>query len=182
MYLEHLQAVLKKFDPTGTPNETTLIRYFWEGLRLFIRAQLAHQRRDLDVWEKVVEKVDVIEAKANLQPPFYIREIDSRCPKNHCPSAKRDKEDIYEEPCNKASKDKDKAKSHSSSSTNQPQTQTSKKDKRSCRGGHSATRINATKVAKKDKDKASKDLSHVICYTCKQKDHYAKKCPKKTKN
>ncbi len=27
-HLEHLQAVLKEFDPTGAPNEITLICYF----------------------------------------------------------------------------------------------------------------------------------------------------------
>ena len=37
-YLEHLQAMLKKFDPIGAPNETTVIRYFRKGLRPFIWA------------------------------------------------------------------------------------------------------------------------------------------------
>ncbi len=32
-HLEHLQAMLKKFDPTGAPNKTILIRFFREGLR-----------------------------------------------------------------------------------------------------------------------------------------------------
>ncbi len=41
-HLEHLQAVLKEFDPSGAPNETTLIRYFREGFRPSIRAQLDH--------------------------------------------------------------------------------------------------------------------------------------------
>ncbi len=36
-HLEHLQAVLKVFDPTGAPNKTTLIRYFRDGLRPSIR-------------------------------------------------------------------------------------------------------------------------------------------------
>ncbi len=58
-----------------------------------------------------MEKVGDIEAKANLQPSFYIREIDSRYSKSHYPSAKKDKEDIYRKPHNEASKDKDKAKS-----------------------------------------------------------------------
>ncbi len=79
--------------------------------------------------------------------------------------AKKDKEDTYWEPQNKASKDKNKAKSHNFSPANQPQTQASKKDKR-CRWGHPATKVNATKVTKKDKDKA-KDLSHVEYYTYK---------------
>ncbi len=41
--------------------------------------------------------------------------------------------------------------------------------------------VNATKVVKKDKDKA-KDLSHIKYYTCKQKDYYANKYPEKPKN
>ncbi len=68
----------------------------------------------------MVEKAGNAEAKANLQPPFYIREIDSRCPKSHRPLTK--KEDTYREPCDEASKDKDKVKSQTSSFANQSQT------------------------------------------------------------
>ncbi len=64
-----------------------------------------------------MEKVGDAEAKANLQPPFYVRDIDARCPKGHRPSAKKDKKNTYREPQNEASKDKDKAKSHSSSTS-----------------------------------------------------------------
>ncbi len=182
-YLEYLQAVLKEFDPTGAPNKTTLIRYFREGLRPSIRAQLDHWRRDLDAWEEVVEKAGDVEAKANLQPPFYVWEIDSRCPKCHRSLAKKDKEDIYWKPRDESSKDK--AKSQISSFANQPQTQTPKKDKYGCQGGHKghlATEVNVTKVVKKDKDKAPKNLSYVKYYTCHQKGHYANKCPGKSKN
>ncbi len=115
--------MLKEFDPTGAPNEITLIYHFREELRLSIRAQLDHRGRDLDAWEEVVEKAGDVEAKANLQPPFYVKEIDFRCPKDHRPSAKKDKKDTYRELQNEPSKDKDKAKSHSSSTcANQTQT------------------------------------------------------------
>ncbi len=124
----------------------------------------------------MAEKAGDIEAKANLQPPFYVREIDSKHPKGHRPSAKKDKEDTYQESCNEASKDKDKVKSQTSSSTNQPQTQAPKKDKRGCGGGQPVTGVNTTEVPKKDKDNTLKDLSHVKCYTCHQKDHYVNKC------
>ncbi len=112
-----------------------------------------------------MEKAGDVEAKANVQCPFYVRDIDARCPKGHRPSAKKDKEDTYREPCNEVSKDK--AKSQTSSSANQPQTQAPKKDKRGRqRGhrGHPATGVNATEVAKKDK--TPKDLSHIECYLC----------------
>ncbi len=177
--------MLKEFDPSGASNETTLIRYFQEGLRPSIRAQLDHRGRYLDGWEEVVENASDVEAKANLQPPFYVRNIDARCPKGHRLSAKKDKEDTYREPQSEASKDKDKAKSHSySTSANQLQTQAPKNDKRGRRGGHGedhvATGVNATKVAKNDQ--APKDLNHIECYTCPQKGHYATKCPDKPKN
>ncbi len=47
-HLEHLQAMLKKFDPIGAPNKTILICYFRERLRPSIRAQLDHREQDLD--------------------------------------------------------------------------------------------------------------------------------------
>ncbi len=131
-----------------------------------------------------MEKVDDVEAKANLQPLFYIRNIDVMCPKSHCLSARKDKKNTYRKPQNETSKDKNKAKSYSSStSTNQTQTHAPKKDKRSLCGGHRghpATRVNATEVIKKDK--VLEDLSHIECYTCHKKGHYATKCPNKPKN
>ncbi len=131
-----------------------------------------------------MEKAGDIEAKTNLQPPFYVKEIDFKCPKDHRLLAKKDKTDTYWEPQNKASMNNNKAKSHSSStSTNQPQTQASKKDKHGRRGGyegHPATEVNATKVVKKDK--TPKNLSHIKCYTCYQKGYYITKCSYKPKN
>ncbi len=127
-----------------------------------------------------MEKAGDTKAKANLQRSFYVKEIDAKCAKGYCLLVKKNKEDTYQHH-NKASKDKEMAKFHNSSSTNYLQTQAPKKDKHSCQRGHPATRVNAIKVVKKDKDKA-KDLGHVECYTCKQKGHYANKCPEKSKN
>ena len=65
-----------------------------------------------------------------------------------------------------SNKDKDKAKFHNSSFANQPQIRASKKDKCGCRESHPVTRVNVTRVTKKDKDKA-KNLNHVKYYTYK---------------
>ena len=76
----------------------------------------------------MVEKAGDIEAKANLQPPFYIRKIDSKCPKSYRPSVKKDKKDANWEYSNTASsKDNEKAKSHNLSFVNQLQAQVFKK-------------------------------------------------------
>lgn len=130
----------------------------------------------------MVKKANNIKAKTNLQLPFYIKEIDFRYLKDYCLLAKKDKKDTYWELCNKVSNnDKNKAKFYNFSSANQPQIYASKKIKCSHCGGHLATEVNITKVAKKYKNQA-KNLSHVKCYTCKQKSNYTNKCPKKSKN
>ena len=119
-------------------------------------------------------KVVDVEAKAGLQPHSMIREINSRYPKRHRPLVKKNKDNAYWEYRNELfNKDKEKTTSHPSSCANQPQTQASKKNTRHrSRRGHTATEVNATEVAKKNKDKA-KDLSHIKYYTYKQKSHYA---------
>lgn len=64
-----------------------------------------------------MKKADDVEVKANLQLLFYIREIDSRCPKDHLLLVKKNNKDIYWKPHNETSKDKDKAKPYNSSPT-----------------------------------------------------------------
>ena len=124
-----------------------------------------------------MKKAGNVEAKANLQPPFYVRGINSKCLKDHCPLEKKDKEDTYWKSHDKASKYKNKAKSYTLTFTNQPQTKAPKKNKHGCWGGHPATGVNATKVAMKEKDKVPKNLSHYH-----QKVYYASKSPDKPKN
>ncbi len=133
------------------------------------------------MWDKVVEKAVNEEAKARIQSPSKTKKIDSRYPKSYWSLDKKNKDDANQEHRDKVFKDKKKAKSHNSSFDNQPQIYVSKKHYRSWWGGYPATGVNVIKVIKKDKDKV-KDLSHIECYTCKQKGYYAKKCPKKSKN
>lgn len=81
-------------------------------------------------------------------------------------------------------KSKDKAMFHNVSCTNsQPQAQVFKKDKchKSRQRDHLGAGVYVTKVAKINKDKA-KNMSHIKCYTCKQKRYIINKCPKKLKN
>ncbi len=52
----------------------------------------------------MLEKVGDVEAKANLQPRFYVWEIDFRYPKGHCPLAK--KEDTDRDPAMRPPKTK----------------------------------------------------------------------------
>ena len=187
IHLEHLQAVLREFDSVAAPNKDTMIRYFREGLRPSIRAQLDVRDRDLDSWDKVVDKTVDVKAKASLQAPSGTRKIDSQCPQGQRPTKKEDKD----------SRDYEKNKSFQNPPTNalsngtqsSPTQPKKEQNSRSCRGGSRrqgqgqntpATGVNATAIKKdKDKDKDKKNLSNIECYTCKQKGHYANKCPEK---
>ena len=98
----------------------------------------------------MVEKTGDAKAKANLQPPFYIQEIDVRSPKGHRLLSKKDKENTQWKYRNEAPKDK--AKSQTSATTNQLQTQDSKKRHGGRQGNCLATGVNTTKTVKKKKD------------------------------
>ncbi len=132
----------------------------------------------------MVEKTVNAKVKVGLQPSSETREINSRCPKRYKPSVKKNKDNIYWKHRDKASnRNKKKAKFYNPLSANQPQTQASKKCQKSWQKSHLATRINATEVAMKYKDKEKvKNLSHIKYYICKQKSHYTNKCPEKSKN
>ena len=72
--------------------------------------------------DKVVEKIVNAKAKASLQLPSRIREINFRYPKRYKPLVKKDKDNAYWKQRDKTSnKDKKKAQSHNPSSfANQP--------------------------------------------------------------
>ena len=42
--------------------------------------------RENDSWEELVEKAIDVQAKANLQPPSFLREMDQRCPQGNRPA------------------------------------------------------------------------------------------------
>ena len=72
-----------------------MIQYFREGLRLFVRAQLDAQDRDLDSWEEAVKKTINTEAKALLQSSASTCNMNSGCLQGNRP-AKRDEKDSGE--------------------------------------------------------------------------------------
>ena len=69
-----------------------MIRYFREGLRLSIRAQLDVRGRELDFWEEAVKKVVNAEAKVLLQSFSNTRNIDSKCSQKNKPAKKEEKD------------------------------------------------------------------------------------------
>ena len=70
------------------------------------------------MWEEVIEKAGDVEAKANLQPLFYVCEIDFRSPQDHRLLSKKDQKNTQQEHHNEAPKKK--AQSQTSSTTHRP--------------------------------------------------------------
>lgn len=129
----------------------------------------------------MIKKAINKKAKVNLQLLSETKEIDFKYLRGYWLLVKKDKNNANQEYQDEISnKDKNKAIIYNSSFANsQPKIQTSKKYYRSQQGGNLATRVNITKVIKKNN---TKNLSHIKYYTYKQKDYYVKKCPKKLKN
>ena len=84
-HLEHVQSILQEFDKEGALEEFDLIWFFREGFRPSIKAQIEQRGREHDSWEELVKKAIDAEAKASLQPPSILREMDQRCPRGNQP-------------------------------------------------------------------------------------------------
>ena len=184
-HLEHLQAVLREFDPDSAPTGRIMIRCFLEGLKPFVRAQMDTRSRDLDFWEEAMEKAVNVEVKAMLQSFSITRNIYSKCPRGNRPARKEEKDSGGK------NKSTDSAPANTSSgkqtsSTQQTSSADPKKDHRrgprrrrgrgqDSRGQDSpATGVNA--IPKKEED-----LSQVECFHCRKKGHFANRCPQKKK-
>ena len=78
-YFEHLQSILLEYDPIAVPMEVTIVRYFEEGLKLSIKAEIDQDDSQLINYEELVAKAVRAEAKAGLRPSFYMQKTDLSC-------------------------------------------------------------------------------------------------------
>ena len=64
------------FDPAASPTKSTIVRYFEEDLKPFIKGKIDQDVTHLNNYEKLVAKRVKAETKAGLQPSFHIQESD----------------------------------------------------------------------------------------------------------
>ena len=177
-HLEHLQSILMEFDLAAAPTESTMVRYFEDGLKPFIKAEMDQDATHLNDYEELVAKAVRAEAKVSLQPSAYIRETDQQVLRGNRPTHtivnKVQTQGAMKDHCG----DKPKVKTSEPASTQdfEPSDKARRgrkrrqhKDKRD--STNPATEVNKAEVGKK------KDISEVKCYNCNKKGHFATKCP-----
>ena len=79
-YLKYLQSILLKFDAYEIPEKPTIIKYFQEGLRPSILAEMQQHNRELDSFEDTIQKAVDTKAKAAFRLCSTTRETDKHCP------------------------------------------------------------------------------------------------------
>ena len=82
-HLQHLQSILAEFDTVGAPDESTMIRYFREGLKPSIKVEMEQQDRASTSFEEMMQRAVNAEAKAGLRSSIMVWDTDSRCSRGH---------------------------------------------------------------------------------------------------
>ena len=173
---------------------STMVRYFEEGLKPSIKAEMDQDATHLDDYEELVAKAVRAEAKAGLQPSSYIRETDIQVLRGNRPAHTIVHKVWTQEAVSREARGKDPTSTLTSASNDLAPSDKARKnkkkkqyrDKRDSRESRdtSASVIIVTKVGEKKRRRKRKDLSDVTCYNCNKLGHYADKCPlpRKSKN
>ena len=165
-----------EFDPVATFTKSTMVRYFEEGLKLSIKAEMDQDATHLDDYEELIAKAVRAEAKAGLRPSSYVRETDIQVLRGsrpaHTTAHKVQTQGAMprgeDSKASKARKEKKKKQYKDRRDSKEPRDSTTP-----------ATGVNAAEVGdkKKKKKKKKRDASEVTCYNCNKLGHYADQCP-----
>ena len=75
-----------------------MIRYFREGLKLSIRAEIDKRGRELDSFGELVNKAKDAEARAALRPHAYARDTDQYYLRRNQPEPEKAKTESWKDP------------------------------------------------------------------------------------
>ena len=193
VHLEHLQSILLEYNPVGAPTKPTMLRYFREGLKPSILAELEHRDLELESFNQMVKKAVDAETKSALRPRSSTEEMDQHCSRGNRPAnSTKSQGSIMKDPRLEESKvrgiEAPSGPQHSESSKKawkKKKKEQRQRDRERQKGSTPATRINTAQTGepyqkKKKKhrsDKAPRDTSQVKCYNCQKMGHYATTCP-----
>ena len=177
-----------------------MVRYFEEGLKPSIKAEMDQDDSQLIDYEELVAKAVRAEAKAGLRPSSYVRETDLSCLRGNRP-AHTTAHKVQTQGAGKDHRGDDSKASKGSASTpasastqdSEPSDKAKKDKKKNWRGKKDskepkesttpASGVNAAEVGGGGQRRRNKkDLSGVTYYNCNKKGHFANKCPEPPKN
>ena len=95
-HLEHLQTVVREFNANAVISEPVLICLFRNGCRLSIRAQAKQEDCRKGTWDQAIKKAIAVEAKAALNLPLWVREMDACCLRGHRSVSKATKDHTWD--------------------------------------------------------------------------------------
>ena len=175
-----------------------MVRYFEEGLKPSIKAEMDQDESQLIDYEELVAKAVRTEAKAGLRPSSYVRETDLSCLRGNRPAHTTAHKVQTQGAVNrgddsKASKGSASTPASASTQDSEPSDKAKKDKKKNWRGKRDsrepkesttpASGVNAAEVGGgRQRRRNKKDLSGVTCYNCNKKGHFANKCPEPPKN
>ena len=200
-HLEHLQSILLEYDPIRASTKTTMLRYFREGLKPSVLAELEYQNLGLESFDQMVKKAIDTEAKSALRSRSSTKEMDQNCPQGNKPAnstVAKSEDSAMKDPRMKEPKRRGpESLSGAQRSTSGPQRSNEssekarkekkkeqrRRDRERQEGSTLATGVNAAQTGepsqkkKKLRKRPDRDLSMVTCFNCDKKGHYANTCP-----
>ena len=185
-YLEHLQTILIEFDPATIFIESTMVRYFEEDLKPFIKAEIDQDITHLDDYKELVGKAIRVEIKAGLRLSSYVQETDQQVFRGsrpaHTTAHKVQTQEAIKDHC--GDEPRDKAPMSTSTQESPSNKDKSKKDKK--KKQHKTKRDSTTPATRVNKvevdDKRNKDISEITCYNCNKKGYFAIRYPESRKS
>ena len=181
-----------------------MIRYFEEGLKPSIKAEIDQDDFQLIDYKELVAKAVRAEAKAGLRPSSYVRETDLCCLRGnrpaHTTAHKVQTQGAEKDHCgddSKASKGSASTPASASTQDSEPSNKAKKDKKKNWRGKRGsrepkdsttpASGVNAAEVGgggqrSGQTRRNQKDVKEITCFNCNKKGHYSNRCPEPPKN
>ena len=166
-----------------------MLKYFREGLKPSILAELEHQDLELQSFNQIVKKAVDAETKSALCLRSSTKEMDQHCPRGNQPanSTKSQgstmKDPRSEEPKVRGTESSGLQRSESSKKARkEKKKEQRRKNRERQEGSIPAADGEAEPHQKKKKnqghsDRVSRDTSQIKCYNYQKIGHYANKCP-----
>ena len=194
-HLERLQSIFLEYNPVGAPTKPIMLRYFQEGVKHSVLAELEHWDFELESFDQMVKKAVDTQAKLAHWLCSSTKEIDQNCPWGNQPanstvaksqgSTMIDSRSAEPKFWGKKSLSGSQQSESSEKAWKQKKKKQRQKDWKRQKNSTPATGVNApltSELYQKKKyqdclDRASRDTSQIKCYNSQKLGHYANKYP-----